>query len=74
MYIIIEIQKSNKGTVAIVPPASYSDQNLAEQKYHNSLAAAAVSSVDVHSVVMLSDTGEWLKGETYYHGNVEVEE
>jgi hypothetical protein len=45
-YIIIEIQKSNNGTVAIVPPASY----------------------DVHSVVMLSDTGEWMKGETYYHG------
>lgn len=71
MYIILEIQKMNSGSVAIVPPASYSDQNLAEQKYHNSLAAAAVSSVDVHSVVMLSDTGEWLNGKTYYHGHEE---
>ena len=68
MLIIIEIQKSNKGTVNIVTPASYTDKAQAEQKYHNALSAAAVSNVDVHSVVMLSDTGERVKGETYYHG------
>lgn len=68
VYIIIEIQKSNNGTVAIVPPASYTDQRLAEQAYHTALAAAAVSQVDVHSVVMLDDTGARIKGETYYHG------
>lgn len=59
VYIIIEIQKSNNGTVAIVPPASYTDRRL---------AAAAVSQVNVHSVVMLDDTGARIKGETYYHG------
>ena len=68
VYIIIEIQKSNAGTVAIVPPASYTDKGIAEQAYHTALAAAAVSSVNVHSVVMLDDTGARLKGETYYHG------
>ena len=72
VYIIIEIQKSNNGTVAIVPPASYTDLNKAEQAYHTALSAAAVSSVSVHSVVMLSDTGEWMKGETYYHGSIEA--
>lgn len=71
VYIIIEIQKSNNGSVAIVPPASYTNQAQAEQAYHTALAAAAVSSVDVHSVVMLSDTGDRLKGETYYHGVAE---
>ena len=68
VYIIIEIQKSNNGTIAIVPPASYTDQRLAEQAYHTALSYAAVSQVDVHSVVMLNDVGERLKGETYYHG------
>ena len=68
VYIIIEIQKSNNGTVAIVPPASYTDERLAEQAYHTALSYAAVSQVDVHSVVMLNDVGERLKGETYYHG------
>lgn len=71
VYIIIEIQKSNNGTVAIVPPASYTDQQIAEQAYHAALAAAAVSQVDVHSVVMLNDTGARIKGETYYHGHAE---
>ena len=71
VYIIIEIQKSNEGTVAIVPPASYTDKDVAEQAYHTALAAAAVSSVNVHSVVMLDDTGARLKGETYYHGDAE---
>lgn len=69
MFIILEIQKTNSGAIAIVPPASYSDRNHAEEKYHQSLATAAVSSVDVHSVVMLSDTGDRIKGETYYHGS-----
>lgn len=70
-YIIIEIQKSNSGTVSIVTPASYTNQAQAEQKYHQALAAAAVSQVDVHSVVMLDDTGARIKGETYYHGNAD---
>ena len=67
MYFIIEIQKSNNGTAAIVPPASYTDQRLAEQAYHTALSYAAVSQVNVHSVVMLDDTGARIKGETYYH-------
>lgn len=69
-YIIIEIQKSNTGTVAIVPPASYTDQQIAEQAYHTALAAAAVSDVNVHSVIMLKDDGTLVKKETYYHGDV----
>lgn len=68
VYIIIEIQKSNTGTVAIVPPASYTDKRIAEQAYHTALAAASVSQVDVHSVAMLNDVGERMKGESYYHG------
>lgn len=68
VYIIIEIQKSNSGTVAIVPPASFTNQAQAEQAYHTALAAAACSQVDVHSVVMLNDVGDRLKGECYYHG------
>ena len=73
MYINIEIQKSNQGSVAIVPPASFDDRNAAEAAYHTALAAAAVSSVNVHSVVMLSDTGERIMGQTYYHGQSPVE-
>lgn len=68
-YIILEIQKSNDGTIAIVPPVSYDTWPLAEQAYHTLLAYAAVSTVDIHSVVMLDDVGTRIKGETYYHGH-----
>ena len=71
IYIIIEIQKSNDGTCAIVPPMAYTDKNIAEQAYHTALAYAAVSSVNVHSVVMMDETGSRIKGETYYHGDAE---
>lgn len=68
--IIIEIQHSNDGTNSTLVN-SYTDQSVAEQKYHTILAAAAVSAVNVHSAVMLDDTGNRIKGETYYHGGLE---
>ena len=69
MYIIIEIQASNQGTVSIVPPLSYSNRNEAEQKYHTCLAAAAVSNVDIHSVSMLNERGESIQHKSYVHGS-----
>lgn len=68
--IILEIQHSNDGTNSTLVN-SYTDQATAEQKYHTVLAAAAVSAVDVHSAVMMDDTGNRIKGETYYHGSLE---
>lgn len=71
--IVIEIQHSNNGSTAVPPINIEADRNTAEQTYHNKLAYAAVSSVNVHSVVMLDDYGARVKGETYYHGGVENE-
>lgn len=68
--IVIEIQHSNGGSTSCLID-TYSDQNLAEQKYHTVLSAAAVSKVNVHSAAMLDDTGRLIKNETYYHGTSE---
>ena len=68
--VVIEIQHSNSGETACLTN-TFSDQNLAEQKYHTVLSAAAVSTVNVHSAVMLDDTGRLIKNETYYHGTSE---
>lgn len=68
MYLVIEIQKMNNGQLSHLV-TTHEEQSEAEQKYHAVLSAAAVSAVDVHSAVMLDDTGERIKGETYYHGN-----
>lgn len=68
--IILEIQHSNDGTTAVLHEVK-ADANVAEQTYHQKLSYAAVSSVNVHSVVMIDDMGNRIKGETYYHGTIE---
>lgn len=70
MYLVIEIQKSNDGNLSHIESV-HATLPEAEQKYHTVLSFAAVSAVDVHSAVMLDDTGTRIKGETYYHGHVE---
>lgn len=69
--IIVEIQKQNE-TVSCIT-TTHGSKNEAEQKYHQTLAYAAVSSVDHHSVIMLDDYGTRIKGETYHHIEQEVE-
>lgn len=73
MYLVIEIQKMNNGQISHLV-TTHKERSEADQKYHAVLSAAAVSNVDVHSAVMLDDTGERIKGESYYHGHAEAEE
>lgn len=73
MYLVMEIQKSNKGQVSQLV-TSHAERAEAEQKYHTVLAYASVSTCDVHSAVMLTDEGDMIKKETYYHGQPEEEE
>ena len=67
-YIVVEIQTDDKGSIAIVPPASYGTQNEAESKYHTVLAAAAVSDLPAHAAVLLTSEGITLAGKAYFHG------
>lgn len=68
--IIIEIQHSNDGSTAVLHEV-VADRNTAEQTYHTKLAYAAVSSVNVHTVVMMDEYGSLAyPPKTYYHGSV----
>lgn len=66
MYIVIEMQTDN-GSTALLPALTYTDRNDAESAYHLKLGSAAVSSVDVHTVVMLDEHGDIVKREYYNH-------
>ena len=66
MYIVIELQTINDSQVANVVTA-YTEQKVAEQKYHTILAAAAVSSLPCHAAVMLDEKGRMIKSEYYTH-------
>lgn len=73
MYLVMEIQKTNKGAVSNLV-TSHAERADAENKYHTVLAYASVSTCDVHSAVMLTDEGDLIKKETYYHGQPEEDE
>ena len=65
-YIVMETQTTN-GTTAIVTPIIYADKNQAESKFHQILAAAAVSNVQKHTAMILTDDGNIEKSQCYTH-------
>ena len=69
MYIVIELQKSADGSVASIV-TNHENFNQAESNYYSCLAAAAISSVPRHAVVMLQDNGMALQSKYYDHPEV----
>lgn len=65
MYIVIELQ-TNKGTSTATPYA-LEDQNVAFQKFHQILAAAAVSKVETHAALILTESGETISRGLFVH-------
>lgn len=69
MYIVIELQTNGGKTASIVN--AYEDFPIALQAYYTILAAAAVSSVEIHAAVMVNAKGELLRHESFTHKGVE---
>lgn len=66
MFIVIELQKISDDQVAnIVTP--FTNQNVAESKYHDILRAAAVSALPCHAALMVDERGRLIKSEYYTH-------
>ena len=65
MYLVIEMQ-TNSGQLANIATA-YGTQAEAESKFHAILSAAAVSEVEVHSAVILDESGCVLGNGSYIH-------
>lgn len=69
MLIVIELQTNNGVTSAIT--TAYANDQEAYQKYHQVLSYAAVSSVDVHTAILVDEYGAVARsGEVFQH-NVE---
>ena len=66
-YIVQEIQ-TNNGTTSLVTPQTFTDRNQADSAYFTILAAAAVSSVQEHSVLMYMSDGKVVRCDGYTHG------
>ena len=72
MYIIMEIQTSKDGQVSTLVQ-TVSGKNQAESVYYQILSFAAISSVYKHSCVLLTEDGEYVVSECFYHGEEQEE-
>lgn len=71
-FCIIELQTARDGTTAIPPLKTAADKLHALETFLATASAASVSSVPVHTVVVLDESGEYLrKPEVFVHDNVE---
>lgn len=70
-YIVNELQTVG-GTTAVLTN-TYTDKNQAESSFHNILKYAALSQVEIHSAVMLTEDGRLVRQECYRHPRVAEE-
>lgn len=66
MYIIQEIQTNGNNT-ALLPAITKTDKNEMESTVHSILASAAISTVQVHAVVVYDEHGNQVQHKYYEH-------
>ena len=66
MYIVQEIQTSGNST-ALLPAITKQDKNEAESAFHSICAAAAISSVTVHTAIVYDEHGNMVMSKYYEH-------
>ena len=66
MYIIQEIQ-TNNGQSALLTPITKEDKLVAESEWHTKMGYAAISNVQVHTVIMYDEHGNMEKRGYYEH-------
>lgn len=65
-YIVMELQTNANGVVGNFI-FTYADRNEAESKYHQILGFAAVSTVAVHTAVLMTNDGQLIERRAYRH-------
>ena len=68
MYIVLEIQTNIDDSIGTIIN-TYTRRENAESRYHEVLMYAALSSLPVHSAVLLDNKGSYLKNETFIHNS-----
>lgn len=71
MYVILELQVINGNIYVVTPIQTAETQNEAMSKYHGILSSAAISSVPIHSAIVMNERAEYVAKETYEHITVE---
>ena len=66
MFIIQEIQTTGINST-LTPAVTHADRNNAESAFHMICASAALSQVEVHTVLMYDEHGNTIRREYYEH-------
>ena len=66
MFYVIEIQKQPNDTFAHLV-TTFENESEAKSKFHQILSYAAVSSLPVHTAIVITDEGTLLMRECYKH-------
>lgn len=65
MFAVIEIQKN--GATATPITTLFTDKDQAYSKYHQVLAAAAISQIPEHSAILVSEEGSYMMHDKFIH-------
>lgn len=69
-YLVMELQKTDSTVSNIV--TAYDERPIAEQAFFMAVAAACVSQVPVHTILMMDDEGRTLEYRSYKHTTPEL--
>ena len=71
-FLVEEIQTFDNGTISILP-YSYDTRAEAEHQFYLLLAAAVVSELPLHTVVLMTNAGQLLERKVYNHTGENVQ-
>lgn len=66
MYVILEIQ-TNNGTTTPLTPVTKATKELAQQELYTKASYAAVSNVQIHTVMMINAEGQTIEKLCFKH-------
>ena len=66
MYIVQELQTTN-GVTSLVPAVKKDSLLEAESAFHSACAAAAVSNIEIHTVIVYDEHGNVVERKYYEH-------
>lgn len=69
-YIIFELQTTN-GVTAIVTPTILADYDQALHAFYLAVAAATVSTVEIHTIMLVTEDGRCIDKKTFRHAPTE---
>lgn len=73
-YFILEIQKQTEDQYATLPVQMADTKEQAESIFYGILQYAAISTIPVHSVVILDESGFPIRHESYRHEQTSTNE